>query len=63
MTGRKQENVPAAMRPHFDAIVRLTDAVCREHLTDLIPTWRRISRRASCARSSGSVRAREQQGR
>lgn len=34
MAGRKQENVPAAMRPHFDAIVHLTDAVCREHLTD-----------------------------
>ncbi len=33
MAGQKQENVPAAMRPHFDAIARLTDAVSRTHLT------------------------------
>lgn len=34
MADRKPENVPAAMRPHFDAIVQLTDAFCRDHLTD-----------------------------
>jgi hypothetical protein len=30
----ERETIPTRLRPHFDAMVRLTDAVCREHLTD-----------------------------
>jgi hypothetical protein len=34
MTDRERDTVPTRVRPQFDAIVALTDAVCRDHLTD-----------------------------
>lgn len=34
MTDRERETVPTRVRAYFDTIVSLTDAVCREHLTD-----------------------------
>lgn len=30
----KSENVPAAIKPHYDHITALTDAFCRQHLND-----------------------------
>lgn len=33
MAKDERATVPAGMRPYFDAIVNLTDAVCHEHLT------------------------------
>ncbi|MBA2446950.1 MAG: tetratricopeptide repeat protein, partial [Chloroflexi bacterium] len=32
--GSARESVPRDLRPHFDALVGLTDAVCREHLNE-----------------------------
>lgn len=34
MPGNERDTVPHAMRPHFDALVSLIDAVCKEHLTE-----------------------------
>ena len=34
MSNQKSESVPQQMRPIYDAITRLTDAVCREHIDE-----------------------------
>ncbi len=34
LENRERQSVPTRMRPHFDAIVAQTDAVCSQHLTD-----------------------------
>lgn len=45
---RNEETVPRKMRPVFDAVVAMTDAFCREHLTD---EYARLCRRAAAALS------------
>ena len=45
---RKEEKIPQKMRPVFDAVVAITDAFCREHLTDEY-AW--LCRRAAAALS------------
>lgn len=34
MTEAERARIPRAMRPRYEALVALTDAVCREHLTE-----------------------------
>ena len=33
MTDAERARIPHALRPHYDALVQLTDAVCQQHLT------------------------------
>lgn len=45
---QEKEKVPQKMRPVFDAVVAITDAFCREHLTE---EYARLCRRAAAALS------------
>jgi tetratricopeptide (TPR) repeat protein len=55
MTETKQERVPRQMRPYFDAIVALTDRVCREHLNDEYQQYCRRLAAALCRKRPSPV--------
>ncbi len=55
MTTANAPRLPAAMRPRYDAIVAVTDAVCREHLNEGYATLAREMAAALCRKRPSPV--------